>query len=101
MTEMLGHYEKLLESIVRDPNARVSTVVVEERERRLETMAQMIEASDEFKEMEKESTNQTIGARFEEQASRYPERVAIGTSRGKISYGELRERTNRIARQIR
>ena len=53
-----------------------------------------------FVEFNKEEINQSIPARFEQQVSKYPDRVAVKTARLQFTYLELNQFANRIARAI-
>lgn len=53
-----------------------------------------------FVEFNKEEINQSIPARFEQQVSKYPDRVSVKTARLQFTYLELNQFANRIARAI-
>ena len=53
-----------------------------------------------FHEFNKDEINQSIPARFEQQVSKYPDRVAVKTPRLQFTYLELNQFANRIARAI-
>jgi len=50
-----------------------------------------------FNEFRLEDTQQTLSGRFEQQAHRYPERLAIKSEHGALSYDELNRAANRVA----
>ena len=45
-------------------------------------------------------TNQTIARRFEQQARRYPERLALKAGRRALSYAELNGAADQVARVL-
>ncbi|MDA8326191.1 MAG: AMP-binding protein [Nitrospiraceae bacterium] len=53
-----------------------------------------------FIEFEKTQINQSIVERFEQQASRYPSRLAVKTGKAQLTYAGLNQTANRIARDI-
>jgi amino acid adenylation domain-containing protein len=53
-----------------------------------------------FEEFKGEEVEQSIPARFESIARRYPDRLAVKTEVHELSYQELNERANRLARTI-
>ncbi|HUM15287.1 MAG TPA: amino acid adenylation domain-containing protein [Candidatus Nitrosotalea sp.] len=53
-----------------------------------------------FRAFAKDAIEQSIGARFEEQVRRYPERLAIKSQRDAWSYAELNRIANRVAHAI-
>ena len=59
-----------------------------------------VNAPNAFVEFQREEIEQSISARFEQQARQYPERVAIKSRRHTVTYSELNQQANRIARRI-
>src|SRR5215212_7331058 len=53
-----------------------------------------------FIRFEKEETEQSIPQRFEQQVSRYPDRLAVKTRNHQLSYAALNEAANRVARAL-
>ena len=53
-----------------------------------------------FSEFDKRGIEQSVSACFEEQVRRYPERPALRTHRIALTYKELNQAANRIARAI-
>src|SRR5689334_10591721 len=53
-----------------------------------------------FIEFRREDLDQSIADRFEQQAARYPYRVAFRSRRHTLTYGELNRRANRLAHAI-
>ena len=53
-----------------------------------------------FVEFNKEEIEQSIADRFEEQVRRYPDRLAVKTEKEELTYEELNNAANRVARAI-
>ena len=53
-----------------------------------------------FIEFKQEEINQSVSERFEQQVAKYPERIAVRSSRHTFTYDELNRAANRIARAI-
>jgi amino acid adenylation domain-containing protein len=54
-----------------------------------------------FVEFRREDTEQSVPERFEQQVTRFPDRIAIKTPDQLLTYNTLNQRANRIARAIR
>jgi amino acid adenylation domain-containing protein len=92
---MLGHYCKLIEEIASKAHARVSELsMLTDAERREFTSARE-ELLREFPQ------SATIHELFEARVERSPEAVALVFEQERISYRELNERANRLARRLR
>ncbi|ASR47662.1 non-ribosomal peptide synthetase [Paenibacillus kribbensis] len=92
---LYGHFVRLLEQILLNPN-----VCVEELE--LVTAAEKQQITGEFNDTASAyPRNQTIHKLFEEQAERTPDHVAVVLGHQSLTYRELNERANRLARTLR
>jgi non-ribosomal peptide synthetase component F len=93
---MVGHFEKLLESVVRNPDARLGEIgILTEGERR-----QLVSGWNQTREEIGE--RRTVHGRFEAAADERPEAIAVRLFGGsELSYGELDRRANRLARSLR
>ena len=92
---MVGHYERLLEAIVADPQQRVSELQMpSEAERRL-LLRDWNDTEQPF------PAAKCLHQMFEEQVERTPDRVALIYGDDQLSYGELNERANRLAHYLR
>ncbi|MBU9709582.1 amino acid adenylation domain-containing protein [Paenibacillus sp. AK121] len=90
-----GHFVHLLEQILLNPN-----VCVEELE--LVTASEKQQIIGEFNDTALAySYNQTIQKRFEEQVERTPDHIAVVWGQQSLTYRELNERANRLARTLR
>ncbi|HKG22149.1 MAG TPA: amino acid adenylation domain-containing protein, partial [Blastocatellia bacterium] len=92
---MLGHYCRLIEEITSKANARVSELsMLTEAERREFTSARE-DLLTEFPQ------SAAVHELFEARVERSPEAVALVFEDERVSYGELNERANRLARRLR
>jgi amino acid adenylation domain-containing protein len=95
---MLGHLGTLLEAIVRRPDARLSDLP-------LLTAAERRQLLAEFNSHAGEVTSgrpaKCVHELFEEQAARNPDARAVRFGAQTVSYGELNERANQLARYLR
>ncbi|HEV2146540.1 MAG TPA: amino acid adenylation domain-containing protein [Longimicrobiaceae bacterium] len=92
---MVGHLERVLEQVAEDPEVRLSGVgLMGEAER-----AQVIE---EWTRKRAElPVDRCIHERFEAQAERTPDAVALVCQGTSLTYAELKERSDRIAHRLR
>ncbi|GAB2950951.1 non-ribosomal peptide synthetase [Streptomyces heilongjiangensis] len=92
VTALVDRFITLLESVVAAPDTSVSSAqVLPLRERRL---------LEEWNATERAVPERTVPELFEERVAEDPGRVALVHDRGEISYGELNERANRLARLL-
>jgi amino acid adenylation domain-containing protein len=91
---MIGHFEMLLETVVSNPEQHLSEMVLltaEEREQML------VEWNDTAVAYPHEKLLHEL---FEEQVTRTPEAVAIAYEGGQLSYRQLNEQANHLARYL-
>src|SRR5215213_6050929 len=62
--------------------------------------AHRVHLANAFIRFEKEETEQSIPQRFEQQVSRYPDRLAAKTRNHRLSYAALNKVANRVARAL-
>ncbi len=94
ITRMLGHFQILLEGIVADPDQRICDFpILSETERR----QLLVEWNGTKRDHPKDKCVHQL---FEEQARRTPEAVAVVFEDQQLSYRELNQRANRIARRL-
>ncbi|MFK4435322.1 amino acid adenylation domain-containing protein [Paenibacillus sp. RC21] len=90
-----GHFVNLLEQVLLNPN-----VCVEELE--LVTAAEKQQITGEFNDTASAyPSNHTIQKLFEEQAERTPDHIAVALGHQSLTYRELNETANRLARTLR
>ncbi|HET7287776.1 MAG TPA: condensation domain-containing protein, partial [Pyrinomonadaceae bacterium] len=95
ISRMLGHYEELLRNVVREPQQRVSQLSLVPREERRQLLQEWNETAVEYE------TGVTLAELFERQVERDATGVAVISGELQVSYGELNERANRVARHLR
>ncbi|MEK8020608.1 MAG: amino acid adenylation domain-containing protein [Candidatus Parabeggiatoa sp.] len=100
ITRMLGHFQTLLEDIVTAPEKQLSTLrlLTATERRHLSTGGNLVHPTNPFIEFQKRE--QTIGERFEQQVRKYPNHVAVKTSRYAWTYRELNDKANEIAQTL-
>ena len=92
---MIGHYQTVLEEVVRDSNRRVSELAILTEAERQQVLV-------EWNRTEADSPKgRTVHGLFEEQVERTPEAVAVVFGEERLTYGQLNERSNRLARYLR
>ncbi len=92
---MLGHFENLLEGAVTNPDYRLFDLpLITDAERQQLLVAWNNTRRDYPK-------HRCVHQLFEEQAAKRPEAVAVSDEKQEISYGELNQRANRLARRLR
>ncbi|HEX8558916.1 MAG TPA: amino acid adenylation domain-containing protein, partial [Pyrinomonadaceae bacterium] len=95
VAQMLGHYRNLLEGAAADPDARVSDLP-------LLTGAESRLLLREWNDTRREyPRDKCVHELFEAQAARTPDAAAVVSEEGRVTYRELNERANRLARALR
>src|SRR6202451_1676989 len=91
---MVEHYRRVLEEVVERPEARVSEVrMLSEREQQ-----QILK---EWNSTAAQYGEEDLCELFERQAELQPERVAVEYGPGRLTYGELNEKANRLGWYLR
>ena len=94
ITRMLGHFDVLLESMVSNPNRRISELPIL-------TAAEKHQLLVEWNATKKEYPNdKCIHELFEEQAERTPDAIAVVYEDNKLTYRELNQHANQVARYL-
>ncbi|HEX8338808.1 MAG TPA: condensation domain-containing protein, partial [Pyrinomonadaceae bacterium] len=92
---LVGHYRTLLEGAAADPARRLSELpLLTDDERR-----QLVEGWNDTRA--DYGAEEPVQRRFERQAARAPEAVAVVFEDERVSYAELNERANRLANRLR
>ncbi|WP_229212466.1 non-ribosomal peptide synthetase, partial [Duganella sp. HH105] len=95
MARMAGHFVRLLEAVVADPQRRIRDLdMLDEAERR----QLLVEWNDTASAGVPDGT---IHALFEQRAAASPESVALEYEDASLTYGELNARANRLAHHLR
>ncbi len=94
MARMLEHFRTLLEGIATNPEQKIHELpLLPDAERKL-LLEEWSEAKSEY------PRNKTVHQLFEEQAARTPEAVALIDGHGRMTYTELNEQANQLARHL-
>nr|QEO74619.1 AMP-dependent synthetase and ligase [uncultured bacterium] len=92
---MLGHYRTLLEAVVADPRARLSDLSLLSDAERRQLLSEWNPTD------ERRAPAALLHRAFEEQARRTPHSIALVYEGRRMSYAELNERANKLARHLR
>lgn len=95
ISRMLGHYEQLLESILERPDESVARLEMLPRSERKVLLVDWNATGREY------PRNATVQEIFEQQAKKNADAIALKYGARTITYGELSERSNQIARYLR
>jgi amino acid adenylation domain-containing protein len=95
ITRMMGHFQTMLAGAVADPHRPLSRLPLLSEEERRQVLV-------EWNRTERAYPRQSsIHHLFEQQAVRTPEAIALVSGRQQMTYAELNERANRLARYLR
>ena len=94
ITRMLGHFHLLLESIVQDPENKISKLPLLTQGERQQLLGWNRTET-------RYPRDQTIASLFEEQVEKTPESVAVVCAGRRLTYRELDERAGRLANRLR
>ncbi len=94
ISRMMGHFTNLLESIVTDPEQCVGELRMLDVEEERQVITEWNETRREY------AREACIHELFAEQARRRPEAIAVIADGEQVSYGELDQRANRVARRL-
>ncbi|MBE0339790.1 non-ribosomal peptide synthetase, partial [Paenibacillus sp. 23TSA30-6] len=92
---MQGHVLHVIKQIVDNPHIRVNELALVTPEEQAQIVQVWGATAAAYPQ------DQTLSALFEEQAARTPDQVAVIFGSEELTYGELNERTNRLARTLR
>ena len=92
---MLGHYGVLLEAIVIGPERRLAELPLLTTTERQQILQEWNETREDY------PTEKCLHELFEEQVARTPEALALKYEAAELSYRELNERANQLARHLR
>jgi len=94
MQRMLGHFEMLLESFVREPEQRITGVELLSGAERAQVLGQWNETGRDYPEANR------LQELFEGQAEQQPEAMALVSEAEQLSYGALNSRANQLAHYL-
>jgi amino acid adenylation domain-containing protein len=92
---MIGHFLKLLEGIVADPEQPISTMPLLTEAERYQLLVEWNNTETEYPK------NVCIHGLFEAQAAKNPESIALEFEGKQLTYGELNRRANQLAHYLR
>jgi amino acid adenylation domain-containing protein len=97
MKSMLGHFAHLLEAIVADPGAPLSSLRFTPG---IPSGKNTVAPVCPFIAFPMEAIEQSIGSRFREQAERHPDNIAVRTKNEQWTYAYLEALSNRVANAV-
>ena len=95
VVRLLGHFRTLLEALVADPDARLSRLPLAGDEEMLRLLGEWNHT--ELKPLETRCAHEL----FEEHAAAQPQALAVTYLEDQLTYGELNQRANQLARHLR
>ena len=100
--DILSYYHTLLDGIVENPNRPISSYALISREQRgrVANRGNPTAPGDSFVEFTKTAIEQSVCARFEQQARSFPSKLAVKSQAHRWSYAELNRQANRIAHTL-
>jgi amino acid adenylation domain-containing protein len=93
IARMVGHFEVLVESVLRNPEQRLSELQLLSAVEREQLLVEWNHTTAAYPE-------KSIHELFEEQVQRQPDALAVMYADERISYGELNERANQLAHYL-
>jgi len=95
MTRLLEHFEVLLKGIATDPNRRISELPLLTEAERHQLLVEWNNTTTDY------PRNKCVHELFEQQARRTPDAIAVVYGRRSLTYRELNERANQLARYLK
>jgi amino acid adenylation domain-containing protein len=102
MTSLLGQYVTLISEILTHPDRRLSELPVLHQTERAQKLVEASQAmpANSFLRFEPRDIEQSIAARFEQQAALHADRLAIVTRRHSWTYAQLNQLANQVAQAL-
>jgi amino acid adenylation domain-containing protein len=91
---LFAHFRRALEAVAADPELRLSQLPLLDEAERAKVVGEWNRTGAGF-------PRDSVGALFSDTARRTPDAVALVTREGRVTYGELEARANRLARALR
>jgi amino acid adenylation domain-containing protein len=91
---MLGHYENLLRAVTANPDERIARLRLASESEQAHVVEQWNDTATDY------PRDRGIHELFEEQAASRPEAVALISAKEQLTYAELNQRANRLARVL-
>ncbi len=95
ITRLLGHFQMLLEGIVKNPDQKISDLPLLTAGERQQLLVDWTRTETPY------PRDRTIAALFEEQVQKTPDAIALLCAGRKLTYRELDERAGRLANRLR
>ncbi|MWC31394.1 amino acid adenylation domain-containing protein, partial [Paenibacillus sp. MMS18-CY102] len=92
---MAQHFKQLIDVIVRDPQMKLSAIEMITPDEKMQILEVFNGTVTDY------PRDKTIHQLFEEQVERTPDQVAVVYEGSQLTYGELNEKANRLARRLR
>ena len=101
MSQLLEHYQYLLEQIVTNPQQKLSSLsLLRQQQKHYHNHYEQIAPSPGFREFTQPEIEQSIPQRFFQQVRQYPQNIAIKTKNYQWTYSELECIANRVAQIV-
>jgi amino acid adenylation domain-containing protein len=102
ITQMLGHFQTLLNGIVTDAGQRLSTLplLTSDERQHLVTQRQHVRPTNPFTVFPKEEIEQSLTDRFVKQVQRFPHNIAVKTKHEAWTYEVLNRKANSVAQLL-
>lgn len=91
----IGHFQTILESVLADPGQNLSRLPLLTKRERRQVLQEWNRTETRF------ASDKCIHELFERQASRTPDKVALAFQEQQLTYRELNEKANQLARRLR
>jgi amino acid adenylation domain-containing protein len=95
IARMLGNFQTLLESMVADPEQRLSDLPILSETERQQLLVEFNDTKTDYPK------DKCLHQLFEEQIRRTPDAIAVVFEAGQLTYGELDRRANQLAHHLR
>jgi amino acid adenylation domain-containing protein len=95
MRRMATHYRTLVESVVANPDARISELPMLSEAETHQLLVEWNETQCDY------AVDRTLPALFDEQVERTPEAIAVVSGDERLTYAELNKRANQLAHHLR
>lgn len=95
IARMLNHFQRLLEGIVANPQARISELPILTDAERHQLLVEWNDTATDY------PLDKCIHQLFEEQVGRTPDRIAVVCGRQSLTYRELNQKANQLAHYLR
>ena len=92
---ILNHYQRLLESAIKEPEKRLSELDMLGAAERAELLVEWNDTAREYQR------DRCLHELFEEQAEQHNEAIAVSFGEARITYGELNKRANQLAHHLK